>query len=160
MNLSKISDTFGCPLRKQQKGFFYLEVLLTLFLISIALVPAMNALQTGIGSGSIHRLLVMQQYDRLSKMEQLQSEPFIDLLSAAAAAGDKNTPSSYSDPLGTVNRRLVYLALYDADADPFNLIDPNTDGDNNLYTGSTADLVWLRVKTEGTHQSFDTLLSR
>jgi len=50
--------------------------------------------------------------------------------------------------------------LYDADADPFTLTDPNADGDNDLYTGSTANLIWIRVETEGTAQGIETLVSR
>ena len=148
------------PLQRSIKGFYYVEVLVTALLIAVALVPAMNALQAGIRSGGIHETLVTQQYHRVGKMEELQSEPFNSLLAAAAAAGDKNTLSSYSDAPGTANRRLVYLALYDADADPFNVADPDTDGDNNAYTGSTANLIWLRVETEGTSQGLETLLRR
>lgn len=147
-------------LQRYIKGFYYVEVLVTAFLIAVALVPTMNALQAGIWSGDIDKTLVTQQYHRVSRMEELQSEPFNSLLAAAAAAGDKNTPSSYSDAPGTANRRLVYLALYDADEDPFNVPDPNTDSDNNVYTGSTANLIWLRVETEGTPQGIETLLSR
>ena len=138
----------------------YLEVLMAALLIAVALVPAMNALQSGYQSGDIHHELVAQQYRRLNKMEQLQAESFSNLVSAATAAGNKNNLSSYSDPPGTPNRNLVYLALYDADADPFTLVDPNADGDNNVYTGSTANLIWLRVETEGTMQGIETLLVR
>jgi len=93
-------------------------------------------------------------------MEQLQTENFIDLLAAAKTAGNSSTASTYSDTSGTSNRRLVYLALYDADADPFTITDPNTDNDNDPYTGSTSNLLWLRVETEGNSQTLETLLSR
>lgn len=146
--------------RKHIKGFFYLEVLVALLLVAVALVPAMDALQAGLQSSDIHQILVTQQYRRLSKMEQIQAVPFADLVAAAEVAGNKNNPTSYSDPSGTPNRNLVYLSLYDADADPFSLTDPNIDGDNNIYTGSTANLIWLRVETEGTSRGVETLLSR
>lgn len=145
---------------RQIKGFLYIEVLVASLLIALAMIPAMNALQTGVASINIHQSLVTQQYNRLSKMEQLQSEPFNNLLTEAAEAGSKSTISSYSDAPGSVNRRLVYLSLYDADADPFSLTDPNSDGDNNIYTGSTANLIWIRVETEGTPQGLETLISR
>lgn len=144
----------------RQQGFSYIEVLVAAMLISIALVPALDALNTGLISADIHKSLTTQHYLRLSKMEQLQTENFIDLLAAAKTAGNSSTASTYSDTSGTSNRRLVYLALYDADADPFTITDPNTDNDNDPYTGSTSNLLWLRVETEGNSQTLETLLSR
>ena len=147
-------------LRRYSKGFYYVEVLVTTFLIAVALVPTMNALQTGISGGEIQKTLVTQQYHRIGKMEELLAESFDDLVAAAQAAGDEKSPSGYSDAPGATNRRLVYLALYDADADPFVVADPDEDGDNNVYTGSSANLIWLRVETEGTPHGLETLLSR
>lgn len=144
----------------RQHGFSYIEVLVAVTLISIALVPALDALSSGIMSADIHQLLTTQHYQRLSKMEQLQTEDFMDLLVSAKTAGNKTTASSYSDAVGTSNRRLVYLALYDADANPFTITDPNTDADNDPYTGSTSNLLWLRVETEGNPQALETLISR
>ena len=62
-------------------------------------------------------------------------------------------------PVGAC-RQLVYIALYDGDADPFTLIDPDTDADSDLYTGSTSDLLWLRVATEGSAQGIELLVNR
>lgn len=149
------------PFKKSKiQGFTYVEVLVASALIAIALVPAINALQTGILATNIHQNLTTLHYRRLQKMEELQAEPFGALLAAAKTAGAKTTASTYSDPAGTANRCLVYMALYDADADPFTLADPNTDGDNDLYTGSTANLLWVRVETEGTGQNIEMLISR
>lgn len=146
--------------RPTQQGFSYLEVLVASLLIAIALVPALNALQTAISGNGIHQSLTVQHQQRLQKMEILKSEAYGNLLVAAKTAGSKTTATSYSDPSGSPNRLLVYLALYDADADPFTLIDPNTDSDNDLYTGSTSNLLWLRVATEGAAKSLETLVSR
>lgn len=143
-----------------QQGFSYLEALIASTLIAIALVPALEALQTGILGTGIHQSLAVQHQLRLQKREILKAEAFANLLAAAKIAANKTTATTYSDPIGTPNRRLVYLALYDADADPFTLIDANTDGDNDLYTGSTANLLWLRVETQGTGHGTETLLSR
>ena len=129
-------------------------------LIAIALVPAINALQTGILSAGIHQSLTNQHYQRLKKMEEINAEPFANLLAAAKIAANKTIATSYSDAIGANDRRLIYIALYDADADPFTLTDPNADGDNDLYTGSTANLIWIRVETEGTAQGIETLVSR
>lgn len=148
------------PGKSKAQGFSYVEVLVATTLIAIALVPAINALQTGIQSTGIHQSLTIQHYQRLQKMEEIQAEPYANLLVAAKTATNKTTATSYSDASGASNRRLVYLALYDADADPFTIIDPNTDLDNDLYTGSTANLLWIRVETEGTAQGIETLVSR
>jgi Tfp pilus assembly protein PilV len=142
------------------KGFSYVEVLVATMLIAIALVPALNALQTGIMSTNTHQSLTVQHYQRLQKMEEINVEPFSNLLAAAKISINKTTATSYSDATGTKNRRVVYIALYDADADPFTLTDPNTDGDNDLYTGSTANLLWIRIETEGTAQGIETLAIR
>jgi Tfp pilus assembly protein PilV len=146
--------------KSQQTGFSYLEVLIASLLVTIALVPALNALQTGIMSADIHQALTMQYYLRLKKMAELQAEPFSDLLAAAKTAVNNTTTSSYSDAAGTADRRLVYLALYDADATPFTITDTNKDGDNDPYTGDTANLLWLKVQTEGSADSLETLLTR
>ena len=143
----------------QQKGFSYVEVLVATTLVAIALVPAMNALQTGILSADAHRSMTAHYYSQLKKMEELQATPFTNLLNAAKIAVNNSTPTSYSDGVGA-NRNLVFIALYDADATPFTIADSNTDGDNNLYTGNTANLVWVKVITEGSAQGLETLISR
>ncbi len=150
------------PLHRQShtKGFSYVEVLVASTLVAIALVPAINALQTGILSTGIHQNLTVQHYQRLQKMEELQADPYANQLAAAKIAANKTTATSYSDATGAINRRVVFMALYDADADPFILIDPNTDSDNDLYTGSTANLLWIRVETEGTAQGIETLVTK
>ena len=78
---------------KQQQGFSYVEVLIASVLIAVALVPAMNALQTGMLSASVHQTLTSQYYLQVRKMEELQAEPFILLLAAAkTAANSKQQP--------------------------------------------------------------------
>lgn len=144
----------------RQQGFSYIEVLVAAMLISIALVPALDSLSTGLLSANIHQSLTTQHYLRVNKMERLQSETFINLLVAAKDAGNNKTISTYSDAAGTSNRSLVYLSLYDGDTTPFTVTDANTDNDNDPYTGSTATLLWLRVETEGTRQALETLISR
>lgn len=144
----------------QQKGFSYVEVLVATTLIAIALVPAMNALQTGILSANVHKALSAGYYSQLKKMEEIQATPFTNLLNAAKVAINNTTPTSYSDAAGTANRNLVYIALYDADTAPFTIADPNTDADSDAYTGNTANLLWVKVITEGSAQGLETLISR
>jgi len=82
------------------------------------------------------------------------------MLGAAQTAGNATIPGSFSDPAGQTDRVLVFLALYDADTDPFTLVDPNTDADGDIYTGETSNLLWLRVELENSAQSLETLISR
>jgi len=150
------------PIKSKMLGFTYVGVMVAAVLIAVALVPAMQALQTGIMGTAIGQDITDQHYKRQQKLAELQAEPFASLLAAAKLAGNKTTATAtpyYSDAGGTANRNLVYLALYDADADPFTITDPNTDGDSDLYTGSTANLLWLRVETEATGQGIETLVA-
>ncbi|MEQ1528063.1 MAG: type II secretion system protein [Methylococcales bacterium] len=140
-----------------QQGFSYVEVLIATILISVSLIPALDSLSSGLGSANTHQTLTRQYYVSLSKMEQIKAETFINLLDAAKTAGDQLTASSYSD---TAKRCFVYLSLYDADSDPFTVADPNTDNDNDPYTGSSANLLWVRVTIEGSPQTLETLLRR
>ncbi len=141
-------------------GFSYVEVLIAIVLLAIILVPAMQAIQTGIKGTEMHALATDQHYALLGKMEEILAENYDSLLSAAETAGSNTVASSYSDPAGTADRKRVYLALYDADADPFVIQDANTDGDNNIYTGETADLLWIRVDQENSPYAFETLRLR
>jgi type II secretory pathway pseudopilin PulG len=144
----------------QQKGFSYVEVLVATTLIAVVLVPAMDALQTGIRGANVHQALTAEHYAQLKKMAELQATPFINLLAAAKTATNNTTPTIYSDAAGSTNRNLVYIALYDGDANPFTITDNNADNDNDLYTGNTANLLWLKVITEGSAQGLETLISR
>jgi type II secretory pathway pseudopilin PulG len=152
--------TLATKNKPQQKGFSYVEVLVAMTLIVIALGPAMDALKTGIMSADIHQALTVEHYSRLKKMEELQAEPFTNLLNAAEVAVNNTTATSYSDAAGTANRSQVYIALYDADADPFTITDTNADNDNDPYTGNTSNLLWVKVVTEGSAQGLETLISR
>lgn len=158
----------------RQNGFSYIEVLIATFVIAIALVPAMEALNTGIISVNVHRTLTTEHYCRLRKIEEIQAQPFTNLLAAAKVAANNTTATYFSDestrkdlpcynPTGDSQqrlRRLVYIALYDADVSPFTITDTNVDGDNDPYTGNTANLLWVKVITEGSAQGLETLISR
>ncbi len=141
-------------------GFSYIEVLVALFILSIAAVPAMEALQSGIQGASIHKQTTQQHYALLAKMENVLADSYVNLLSAAQAAGNPTTATSYSDPGGQSDRVIVYLSLYDADANPFTLTDPDNDGDANIYTGDTSYLLWIKVELENSHHAFESLRKR
>ena len=161
--VEKTTNTTLSRLQEQcntQQGFSYIEVLVAMFIIAIALVPAMEALQSGIQGAGIHQQTTQQHYLLLSRMENLMATSYGDLLIAAETAGNATTPSSYSDPAGQSERIIVYLSLYDADADPFTIADPDTDADNNIYTGDTANLLWIKVQLENSAYEFESLRSQ
>ena len=147
-------------LPSRSNGFSYIEVLIATVVMAVALVPALEALQTGILSTDIQQSRAIQYYQRLQKMAELQAESYGNLLAAAKLAGNQTTATSYSDASGSSNRRLVYIALYDADTNSFTISDPDTDGDSDPYTGSSSNLLWLQVVTEGSLPGFEVLLSR
>lgn len=145
---------------RRSRGFSFVEVLVAILLIAITIVPAMEAIQAGIKGTQVHQSVSTQHYKLQSRMEEMLAQSYGNLLTAAQTAGSKTVPSSYSDAAGSTDRVIVYLALYDADADPFVIADPNTDGDNNIYTGSTSDLLWIRVELEKSAYAYETLRVR
>lgn len=144
----------------RSQGFSYLEVLVAVVLVGIMLVPAMQAIQAGIKSTELHGSVTTQHYALQSRMEEILAEAYSSLLAAAETAGSNSVPSSYSDAGGSADRIIVYLALYDADADPFVIADPDNDGDSNIYTGDTSNLLWIRVELEKSAYAYQTLRVR
>lgn len=132
-------------------------------LIAVALVPALEALHTGMLGTQIYQSSSSQYYGVTARMEEILAEQHGALVAAAAIAGDPSTPSTYSDPPATPDRRLVYLGLYDADNldgdnNVFTVLDPNLDGDNDPYTNFTG-LVWVRVEVQGSVNAFESLVA-
>ena len=154
-------------LYQSQQGISYVEVLVAIMLVAITLVPALEALQSGIKGADIHEDYTVDHYQLVARFEEVLVQPFSDLLFAAAQAGDSTTATSYSDAVATAKRRIVYLSYYDAadsdgDGDFFTIADADSDGDNNPYTGIDVDisLLWVRAEIEGTAQFFETLVNR
>lgn len=139
------------PNTNTQAGFSYIEVLVAMVLIAIALVPATEALQVAmLGSGQ-HETTAVQHYRAYGRMEELMTEGFTTLYDESIALGSPTTPSSYSDAPGTPNRRLVFLSPYDVD---------NADGnDEPFMTGTDPGIVWLRVEIENSAIAFESLKS-
>jgi len=132
-------------------GLSYIEVLVAIVLLSMALVPAIDAFQPAIMGSGIHRSHTEQHYHLTEKLEELLAEPFGALDAEAVDIGDPTVASDdYSDPTTAANRRLVYLSRYDGD---------NADGDFDYFTGLDAGLVWVRVEHTGTGQTIERLIS-
>ena len=137
--------------RHAQAGLTLVEVLVTIVLLAILLVPAISALQTGIMGAEVHADVAASHYRLTSRIEELRVEPFTDLSDAAIAAGSATTPSSYSDPAGPPGRLLVYLSLYDGD---------NADADDDPFTGTDPDLLWMQVEIENSVFSLQLIRAR
>ena len=137
----------------RQSGVSYVEVLIAALLISISLLPMMDAMSGATASGGAHELAAIRHTHLLGKMEDVLAEPY-SALEAAVIAPLAVAPvilSSYSDLPGTTNRRLVYLSFYDGD---------NADSDDNPFTGMEPDLIWVRTQIEGTQVAVETLVYR
>ena len=133
--------------RLRSSGLTLVEVLVTIVLLAIVLVPAIGALQTGIIGTEVHSDVTNSHYRVTSRLEELISYPFADLSDAALAAGDASTPSSFSEPPGP-GRIIVYLSFYDGD---------NADADNDPFTGTEDDLIWVRVEIEDSVFTLETV---
>jgi type II secretory pathway component PulJ len=142
------------PRISKMAGFSYVEVLISVVLIAIVLVPAMEALQPGMAASGIHEIIAEDHYRLTGKMEEVLAEPFADLDIAAITAGSATTATAYSDvftyPNGRQINRNVFIAQYDGD---------NADSDNDPSTGTDTGLLWVQVEIAGTALSLETLVS-
>ena len=133
-----------------QAGLSYIEVLVATLLITVALVPMMEALGPGLQGAQIHRGQAEVRFALTGKLEEVLAQPFDDLDAAATAAGDYKVPTSYSDAAATVPHE-VFIWRYDVD---------NADTDNNEFTGGEDDILWIRVATIDSSTDLQTLVSR
>lgn len=134
-----------------ESGLTLVEVLVTIVLLSVVLVPAIRALQTSVVGANVHNDLAIQHFRLTSRLEELLTEPFTNLAAAAIAAGGPTVESSYSDAAGPPGRLLVYLGFYDGD---------NADTDDNPFTGTDPDLMWVKVEAEGTIHALQTITAQ
>ena len=134
-------------IKRSESGLTLVEVLVTMALLAVLLVPAISALQTSITGSDVHAQLAQDQFRLTTRIEELLAEPFADLVTAANAAGAPTIATSYSDAAGP-GRLLVYLSLYDGD---------NADADDDPFTGTDAGLIWIRVAAEGTVHELQTV---
>lgn len=89
-------------------GFAYIEVLVAMVLLAVALVPAINALTDGVRGSTLEpaqRHLILR-----NKMEEVLSKPFADLYAGTSVSC--STPATYSDDSGSTDRRMVLRYRY------------------------------------------------
>ncbi len=135
----------------RQAGISYAETLLAVTVLALALVPALESLQTAFTGTAVQEDVMQWQQLLATRMEDILAEPFATLDDAAQAAGSETTPSSYSDPAGGPDRVLVFLSGYDGD---------NADADGNPFTGSDEGLLWVRIAIENTPYDLTTLVAQ
>ena len=101
--------------RNATRGFSYAEILLSVVLLGVLLVPALNALQSAIvGSPAA---ATQDPAALQSKMEEVLAAPFSKLYAETYAAGGNTTTSvsaTFSDAPAAPQRRVVVIYRYDA----------------------------------------------
>ncbi len=138
-----------------QSGYSYVEVLIATVLVVVGIIPALDALQSGIQATDIHETSTIDQYAVQSKMEELLTLSYSSLKAAADAAGDYTIPTSFTDTYTTTDGRdiwrEVFISAYDGD---------NADLDNDPFTGTDAGLLWVQVKKRDTVIRYETLVKQ
>ncbi len=76
--------------RPRPRGFSYAEILLSVVLLTVLLVPALRALQSGVAGGQSPSLAARQLTLR-DKMEQVLAKPFADLYAQTYPPGSNPT---------------------------------------------------------------------
>lgn len=130
------------------RGFSYAEILLSVVLLAVLLVPALQSLNSAIlGSGNN---LAARQLSLRSKMEEVLSNPFGPLYAETYLSGGNTTSVSanFSEASGTPDRRVVVLYRFDA-------------GTNALSSNDTG-LLWVSVyfEADGSANALSTLAGR
>ena len=102
--------------RRAHRGFTYGEVMLSVVLLAIMLVPALDALQSAI-AGTPVAAATANVPSLASKAEEVLATPFSKVYAETYAPGGNTAASAsalFSDPAGTPDRRVVVLYRYDA----------------------------------------------
>ena len=98
----------------RQHGFSYVEVLVSVVLLAVLLVPALQALESGIRNAVTPSMAARPPLLR-AKIEEVLSSPFPELYAATYVAGANTTGvnATFSDAAGATDRRVVVLYRYD-----------------------------------------------
>lgn len=138
--------TLRSATRRAAIGSAYLEVLVALVLVVMALVPALQALQSAVRGSSIVGEVAARDALLRAKMEEVLAKPF-DMVNAETFLSGGNTTTSVSAALSdpsSPDRRIVILY--------------RTDG--SAVSNSDTGLVRVRVAWEGGGTALETLKSK
>ncbi len=64
---------------RQERGLTLVEVLVSMVLLSILLIPAIQAIQAGVAGAEVHADVATSHHRIASRLEELLTEPFTDL---------------------------------------------------------------------------------
>lgn len=132
-----------------QRGFSYAEVLLSVLLLVILLIPAMQALNSAILGGSSS--LAARQLNLRNKMEEVLSKPYNRLYAETSLPGGNTVTSispNFSDASGTADRRVAVLYRFDT-------------ATNSLSASDTGVLyVSIYYEADGSVSALNTLVGR
>ena len=134
------------PLRSGATGLAYIEVIVALVVVVIALVPALNAMQLGLRGSQLLGAIAVRDTSLRGKMEEVMARPF-DTLNAETFLSGGNTTTSVSTALSDAagaERRIVILY--------------RTDG--SAVSASDTGLVRVRVAYEAGGTALETLRSK
>lgn len=132
--------------RRGTSGFAYVEVLVALALVVAALVPALQALQSGVRGSSSLADIASRDAALRAKMEEVLAKPF-DTLNAQTYLSGGNTSSSVSAALSdpaVAPRRIVILY--------------RTDG--SIVSSADTGLLRVRVAWEAGGTALETLKAK
>lgn len=132
-------------IQRRQRGASYVELLVATIIVSVTALPALTALSLAVQSSTAGVSMTEQQHRLAGRLDTLLAEPYAVL---EAQASTPNSPTGFSDPLGSADRLLVYIAGYDGD---------NLDGDNDPFTGADPGLLLVRVEIEDTRYAYQAL---
>ncbi len=139
--------------RPRPRGFSYAEILLSVVLLTALLVPALQALQSGVAGGQ-NPSLAARQLALRDKMEQVLAKPFADLYVKTYLESNNATlaSASLSDPAGAPGRRMVVLYRYSYDAITF----------IGAWSSNDTGLLFVSVyyEAEGSANGLNTLVGR
>jgi Tfp pilus assembly protein PilE len=132
-----------------QRGFSYAEMLLSVMLLAILLVPAMQALNSAIAGGSSN--IAARQLNLRNKMEEVLSKPYHNLYAETSLPGGNTTTSistSLSDASGAADRRVVVLYRFDTST--------------NALSATETGVLYVSVyyEAEGSTNALNTLVGR
>jgi Tfp pilus assembly protein PilV len=105
--------------RAVAQGFAYVEVLVALVLVVVALVPALEALQSGVHASREAGGVASKDALLRAKMEEALARPFDELNAQTFLVGGNTTASvsaALSDASGAADRRVVILYRSDGSA--------------------------------------------
>lgn len=103
------------PLRTAA-GFTYTEVVISVLLLAVLLVPALDALHNAI-AGTPTAATAPERAALHTKMEQVLAAPFSRIYAETFISGGNTATSAsptFSDPVGAPQRTLVVIYRYDA----------------------------------------------